>query len=163
MPHATSNARDNGRDDRLLLDSIPGTVVTAVQGPCAHDVLAGQWVDPYTGELLVATDLKDQSQAQSITIDHIVPLAQAHRSGAALWSDERRLLYANDLPGLIVVAGDVNSAKSDQDPAHWLPGPAAACWYAVVWIGIKTTWQLSIDQAEQAALQQILDGCNPRA
>ncbi len=149
----------NQRDDRLLMDAVRGTVVTAVQGACDHDVLAGRWVDPYTGELLVATDLKDQTQAMSITIDHVVPLAEAHRSGAASWAAERRLLFANDLPGLRVVAGDVNSAKSDQDPAQWLPEEAAVCWYATIWTDIKTTWQLSIDPAERDALEQILAGC----
>lgn len=152
----------NQRDDRLLMDAIRGTVVTAIQGACDHDVLAGQWVDPYTGELLVGTNLKDQTQAMSITIDHVVPLAEAHRSGAAGWDAERRLLFANELPGLRVIAGDVNSAKSDQDPAHWLPYAAAVCWYAATWIGIKTMWQLSIDPAELNALEQILAGCFAR-
>ncbi len=150
----------NQRDDRLLMDALLGTVVTGVQGDCDHDVLAGQWLDPYTGELLIATDLKDQTQAMSITIDHVVPLAEAHRSGASGWDAERQLLFANDLPSLRVVAGDVNSAKSDQDPAHWLPYAPAVCWYATLWVGIKTTWQLTIDPAEHAALEDILAGCS---
>lgn len=150
----------NQRDDRLFMDAIQGSVVTAVQGGCDHDVLAGRWIDPYTGEPLVATDLKDQAQAMSVTIDHVVPLAEAQQSGAAGWTAERRLLFANDLPGLRVVAGDVNSAKSDQDPAQWLPDAAAICWYAATWIGIKTFWQLSIDLAELNALEQILAGCS---
>lgn len=149
----------NQRDDRLLIDAVRGTAVTAVQGACDHDVLTGQWVDPYTGALLVATDLKDQTQAMSVTIDHVVPLAEAHRFGAAGWAAERRLFFANDLAGLRVVAGDVNSSKSDQDPAQWLPVAGMECWYAATWIGIKTTWQLSIDPAELEALQQVLAGC----
>lgn len=149
----------NQRDDRLFFDALPGTATVAVQGLCDHDVLAGQWIDPYTGELLVATDLKDQAQAQATTIDHIVPLAEAHRSGAADWPADRRLIFANDLPGLRVVAGTVNSAKSDQDPAEWLPSPAAVCWYAITWITIKTAWALAVDPAEHAALQRILADC----
>ncbi len=160
MPHATSNARDNRRDDRLFSDAVPGTAVVAVQGPCDHDVLAGQWVDPYTGELLIATDLKDQTQARATSIDHIVPLAEAHLSGAAGWTDERRLHFANDLPGLRVVAGPLNSSKSDQDPTEWLPSPAAVCWYAITWISIKSEWELSVDQAELVALHGILSECS---
>jgi hypothetical protein len=136
-------------------------VVVAPQGSCDHDVLAGSWVDPYTGAVLVATDLKDVTQAQAITIDHIVPLAEAHRSGAAMWSDASRLEYANDLAGLRVVEGSVNSTKSDQDPAEWLPFPFAVCWYATIWIAIKTAWELSVDTAERDALQRILTGCTP--
>lgn len=150
----------NQRDDRLLLDAIPGTVTIAVQGSCDHDVLAGQWTDPYTGELLVATDLKDQAQAQSVTVDHVVALAEAHQSGAYLWSADQKLRYANDLSGLRIVAGDTNSSKSDQDPAEWLPVASAVCWYVAVWIAIKTTWELSVDPAELAALQGVLTGCS---
>ncbi len=160
MPHATSNARDNGRDDRLLLDALPGTVTVAAQAPCDHDVLAGQWIDPYTGELLVATDLKDQDQAQAVTVDHVVALAEAQQSGAYTWTAEQRLLYANDLAGLRIVAGGVNSSKSDQDPAEWLPAASAVCWYVAFWIAIKTTWALAVDPAELAALQAILPECD---
>lgn len=150
----------NQRDDRLFMDAIRGTVVAAEQGACEHDVLAGHWIDPYTADLMVATDLKDETQAMSITIDHVVPLAEAHGSGAANWPAERRLLFANDLPGLRVVAGSVNSSKSDQDPAQWLPNAGAVCWYAALWIGIKTAWSLAMDQAEHTALQRVLDSCS---
>ena len=39
---------------------------TARQGGCDHDVLAGTWVDPYTGARLVMTDMKDPAQAQAV-------------------------------------------------------------------------------------------------
>lgn len=149
----------NQRDDRLLLDAVPGTTSVAVQDNCDHDVLAGQWIDPYTGEVLAATDLKDPVQAQAITIDHIVALAEAHASGGYAWTPEQRLAFANTVDQLRVVGGGTNSAKSDQDPAEWLPMPAAVCWYAATWIAIKAAWDLSIDAAEALALDTALRGC----
>ena len=56
----------------------------AQQDACDHDVLAGTWHDPYTGRTLRFTDLKDLGQAEAIQIDHIVPLAEAWVSGAAV-------------------------------------------------------------------------------
>ena len=107
----------NQRDDVLLRDAVPGSTRVAAQGRCQHDVLAGEWLDPYSGRTLVLDDLKDRSQAQKVQIDHVVPLAEVWRSGASTWSAERRNTYANTLDVLLAVDGPTNGAKSDQDPA----------------------------------------------
>ena len=52
-------------------------------------VESGEWNGPYTGEQF--TDPID------LDVDHMVPLANAHRSGGWLWSESRRRDYANDL------------------------------------------------------------------
>lgn len=49
-------------------------------------VTSGQWVDPYTGTTY--TDPKD------LHIDHVVPLAEAHRSGAWAWDKGKKVTYA---------------------------------------------------------------------
>lgn len=149
----------NQRDDVLLRDARPGTVVVAQQGACDHDVLAGQWRDPYTGRLLVFDDLKDLGQAQAIQIDHVVPLGEAWASGAWRWSEERREQYANDLPGLLAVDGPTNASKSDDDPAAWRPRQSYQCRYALRWIRVKDTWGLTVDTSERNALTQMLDAC----
>jgi hypothetical protein len=146
----------NQRDDVLLRDAVAGTVTIATQGSCDHDVLAGSWRDPYTRQLQRLDDIKDPVQAQAITIDHIVPQAEAHRAGADQWEPAHRESFANDLDNLVAVDGEQNSAKADRDPAHWLP-PAAAvrCAYAIRWVRIKHDWQLGVDTAERAALRHI--------
>lgn len=157
-----SDVDDNGcnqRDDTLLRDAAADTITVAVQDSCDHDVLAGTWHDPYTGQQLTFDDLKDPSQAQALTIDHVVPLAEAHRSGAASWGQDRRTAFANDLTNLVAVGGAANSSKSDQDPATWQPPPTVRCDYATVWVSVKTDWGLGVDRAERAALQQILASC----
>lgn len=149
----------NQRDDVLLRDAVPGSVRTAQQGRCDHDVLAGRWRDPYTGRMLVFDDLKDLSQAQAIQIDHIVPLSEAWSSGADKWDSDRRREFANDLPGLLAVDGPTNASKRDYDPAAWRPRKGYQCEYAKRWIRVKSKWDLAVDRSEKRALLEMLDYC----
>ena len=116
---------------------------------------AGVWNDPYT-----ATTLTNPSD---IDIDHMVPLADAHRSGGWQWSTTRKRQYANDLdhPETLIAVDDAsNSSKSDKSPDQWLPPNATYhCAYAIDWITVKTTWTLTVTNAERTALGQILQSC----
>ena len=91
-----------------------------------------------------------------------IPLKEAWKSGARLWSAGNRTRYANDLgfsAALIVVTDHVNQAKGDRDPAGWLPPRTAArCTYATQWVPLKCRWRLSIDPAERSRLSSILSG-----
>ncbi|MGY0538996.1 HNH endonuclease family protein [Nocardioides sp. YJ-D4] len=147
----------NQRDDVLLRDAVE--VRTRPQGRCDHDVLAGTWVDPYTGRRLVFTDLKEPRQAQAVQIDHIVPLSEAWRSGASGWSQDRRRAFANDLGNLLAVDGPTNMSKSDDDPAGWRPRKGFQCAYAARWIETKARWSLAADDSERRALEEMLGYC----
>ncbi len=149
----------NQRDDVLLRDAVPDTVTVGEQGACDHDVLAGTWIDPYTGATLVFTDLKDPHQAQGVQIDHVVPLAEAWRSGADRWPDARRRAFANDLGELLAVDGPTNASKGDDDPAAWRPRKDYQCTFAIRWIGVKSRWRLGVDASERKALGEMLDYC----
>lgn len=149
----------NQRDDVLLRDAVLGTVAVQPQGRCDHDVVAGTWIDPYTGRALVLTDLKDPAQAQAVQIDHVVALSEAWVSGADGWSDERRREFANDLAALLAVDGPTNASKGDTDPAGWRPKKEFQCGYAVRWIGIKAAWDLAVDSSERRALEEMLGYC----
>ncbi|WP_370288996.1 HNH endonuclease family protein [Nocardioides sp.] len=149
----------NQRDDVLLRDAVPASARTAQQGRCDHDVLAGSWVDPYTGRRLTFTDLKAPDQAQAIQIDHVVPLSEAWASGADRWSEEQRRTFANDLDNLLAVDGPTNASKSDGDPAAWRPRKGYQCAYATRWITVKSRYDLGADASEVAALRQMLDYC----
>lgn len=153
---------DNGcnqRDDVLLRDANLGSAHVQRQRACDHDVLAGRWVDPYSGAQLVFTDLKDPRQAQAIQIDHVVPLAEAWVSGASSWSDRRRLRFANDLDGLVASSGPVNASKGAFDPAAWRPKEDFQCSYASRWIQVKHRWGLAVDESESRALVEMLGTC----
>jgi hypothetical protein len=150
----------NQRDDVLMRDAVKGTVRVARQGACDHDVLAGQWRDPYTGKLLTFDNLKDPKQSTAIQIDHVVPLAEAWVSGASTWSAAKLNRYANDLSLLLAADGPTNSSKGHGDPAAWRPRKAYQCQYAKHWISIKKKWDLRVDSSERDALIRMLATCS---
>lgn len=118
------------------------------------DVEGGKWQSLYDN-----TTVTDPSE---LDIDHLVPLAEAWRSGADAWSEQQREAFANDLTGLqlLPVSASTNRAKSDQDPATWMPPNAEAhCGYVENWIQIKRTHGLTVDPAEHAALTEALAPC----
>jgi Protein of unknown function (DUF1524) len=115
---------------------------------------AGRWHSAYDDSWL--------TQSSKVQIDHIVPLANAWRSGAANWTTDKRQQFANDLtdPELLAVSGSTNEAKGDQDPSTWKPPNTAEwCHYARSWIAVKTRWQLTTTTQEKTALRDMLTHC----
>ena len=134
------------RDDALIRD---GQNVQ-IDEDCSF--VSGSWVGPYTGATL--TDSSD------VDIDHIVPLANAWRSGASEWNTADREAYAND-PGVLLSTDDgANQEKGDKGPEAWRP-PNQSYWceYARRWVNIKSTWRLSVNEAEYTALEEMLSTC----
>lgn len=122
----------------------------------AGKVGTGLWVGHYCG--FVTTN------PSTLDIDHLVPLKEAHESGAHSWSPKKRADYANDLTSsrsLIAVKNACNRSKGARDPAEWMP-PNRAYWcqYVKDWITVKAEWGLSIDPAERDALQQAISICD---
>lgn len=124
--------------------------------PYGCKVVAGDWFSIYDG---VTKD-----QPSELDIDHVVALAEAWDSGASGWDTNRRRDFANDLGyegSLIAVTASSNRAKSDQDPAEWMPPRQEAwCQFATDWVSVKVRWDLSADQAEVTALQTALGTCD---
>ena len=115
----------------------------------------GTWLSWYDG--MVTSD------ASRLDIDHMVPLAEAHSSGAWQWSSSRRTAYANDLlhpEALAAVSASSNRSKGSRDPSEWRPSEGSAwCRYATDWLTVKAAWGLTADRAEVGALQEMLDTC----
>ncbi|MEU0373921.1 HNH endonuclease family protein [Streptomyces sp. NPDC006283] len=125
-----------------------------VQQDSSCAAVSGSWYSPYDGATW--------SAAADVDIDHIVPLAEAWRSGANSWTTSKRQQFANDLtrPQLIAVTDNVNQSKGDQDPAEWMPPSSSYhCYYARMWVHTKYYWNLKVDSAEKSALQSVLNGC----
>lgn len=96
----------------------------------------------------------------------MVPLRNAHLSGAWQWSAQRKELYANylaDPQHLIAVTASANRSKGARDPEDWKPDDRSYwCQYAIDWTTIKATWDLTVTQREHDALVQMLNTCaNP--
>jgi hypothetical protein len=127
---------------------------TSVVTSSACTATSGSWYSPYDGATWTA--------ASDVDIDHVVPLAEAWRSGASSWTTAQRQQYANDLtrPQLIAVTDNVNQSKGDQDPSTWQPSRTAyRCTYARMWIAVKYYWGLKLQTAEKTALQTMLNTC----
>jgi hypothetical protein len=118
-------------------------------------VIAGTWVDPYTGlTWTVPSDLD---------IDRVVALKNAKDPGGWAWDPAAKRAYADDLtrPGhLIAVEDKLNQAKSDSGPEAWRP-PAIGYWceYATDWVDIKADGGLTVTQEEFDALTEKLATC----
>ncbi|MFD9271625.1 HNH endonuclease family protein [Streptomyces goshikiensis] len=108
-------------------------------------------------------DEQTVNSANSLDIDHMVPLAEAWDSGASGWTPARREAYANDqqqASSLVAVTARSNRSKSDQDPFEWLPPASEAlCRYASEWTATKLRWELAVDRDEQDRLYDIAAGC----
>lgn len=126
------------------------------------NVVVGSDCYPDSGSWYSAYDGITETAASDIDIDHVVPLAEAWRSGAASWTTSRRQSFANslDTPQLLAVTDNSNQSKSDRDPASWRPPRTSFhCTYARMWIGTKYQWGLTLQSAEKTALQSMLDTC----
>ncbi|MFC4056176.1 DUF1524 domain-containing protein [Actinomadura syzygii] len=149
FPHWT-NQGDNCNAREVVLKRDGENV--QVDAKCA--AISGTWRSPYDGAVWTRRD--------DLDIDHMVPLAQAWRSGADTWTTARRRQFANDLTGsqLWAVTDNVNQAKGDKDPAQWTPPLASfRCMYARSWIDVKYRYALTADAAEKTALGRLLDTC----
>ncbi|MBL6925543.1 MAG: HNH endonuclease [Acidimicrobiia bacterium] len=119
-------------------------------------VTGGTWLAEFTGTVV--------SDPRDLDIDHFVPLANAHRSGAWEWSAETKRAYYNDLTDprhLIAVTSSANRSKGSRGPDEWKP-PEEAYWctYADTWVDIKIRWELSVTTGEMNALQSMLSTCD---
>lgn len=137
--------------ERVLLDE---SRTAAAVGPRCK-ILSGDWRSLYDGAAV--------TDPRRLQIDHVVPLADAWRSGAAGWPPARRHVFANDLTHgttLIAVTGASNESKGDSTPDQWRPPDRRAwCRYATDWISVKTTWRLTVTRPERDALADLLHTC----
>jgi hypothetical protein len=102
----------------------------------------GEWISAYDG--------KKVTNSSQLDVDHLVPLAEAWRSGAWKWTAAQRQAYANDLENseaLIAVTLTTNRAKGDKDPYLWTPSKNY-CEYLSSWLKIKSKYNLTVDTLE---------------
>ncbi|MGH3086333.1 MAG: HNH endonuclease family protein [Rubrobacteraceae bacterium] len=116
------------------------------------DIESGEWTDPYAGETL--------TDSSSVDIDHIVPLANAWRSGADEWDESLREEFANAPEVLLSTDSGENRSKGDRGPEAWRPPDQRSwCDYSIRWISVKSSYELSVNEQERAALEEMLSTC----
>ena len=100
---------------------------------------------------------------RKLDVDHMVPLGNAHVSGAWRWNDAQRERYANHLADpqhLIAVTASANQSKGARGPENWKPDDQSYwCQYAVDWITIKDAWNLTVTAQEHRALVDMINTC----
>jgi len=140
---------EDTRQEVLIEESqVPVTMQETSKGK--RKVVDGLWVGPYTGRVT--------TNPRKLQIDHMVPLKEAHVSGARNWDPQKKKDFANDLDNkqaLIAVMGGANQSKGRKDPALWMP-PNRSYWcqYIEDWVSVKKKWGLSMDQAEVDAVKK---------
>lgn len=135
------------RDTRNeLLTQMSSGQVWTLGGGC--EVRRGQWLDPYTGKVLV--------EADDVGIDHLVPLFWAWQNGAWNWDQATRERFANDTANMYVVEMATIRDKAMSAPTEWMPpDPAFHCVYATRFERIRQEYQLIVPLEEQRALDRV--------
>ncbi len=153
--HWTDDDRDcqDARQEALVAESV---ITPAFQTDRECRVEAGQWLAPYSA--IIITDPGD------LDIDHMLPLRNAHDSGAWAWTPKRKRIYANyldDPQHLIAVTASANRSKGARGPEDWKPDDQTYwCQYSIDWITVKSTWELTVSREEHKALAAMLTTCH---
>lgn len=144
---------NNGCDTRN--DILARDLDNVVRGDDGCKVVSGTLtVDPYNGGTINFTS----EEYHTIDIDHIIPLADAHISGADDWDEATKTQFANDPRNLVAVNASDNRSKSNSSAADWLPD-GNHCWYAETQVEVKAEYNLTMTQAEYDTLAGILAEC----
>ena len=113
----------------------------------------GKWLSVFDGKTI--------TNAPQLDVDHMVPLAEAWRSGAWKWTAAQRQAFANDLENseaLIAVTASTNRSKGDKDPSLWMPAKDH-CVYTQNWISVKIKYSLTADPQEAEKLNSLVSTC----
>jgi len=111
-------------------------------------VLSGVLDDPYSGTQINFS----VADPRAVEIDHVYALARAWDAGAAAWSYDQRVAFANDIDNLLAVSGELNQEKSDSGLDTWMPpNPAYACQYATKYLRVAAKYRLAISEGDRVA------------
>ncbi|EKV56173.1 HNH endonuclease family protein [Brachyspira hampsonii] len=138
----------NTRHEVLARESLVKPVISN------NRVISGKWYDKFTGKYF--------TNARDLDIDHLVPLKNAHISGASNWSKEKKNEYYNYMKNenhLIAVSKGANRSKGDKSPVEWLPpNEEYQCEYVREWYKIKTDWGLTIEEGFDEVSNRVCKG-----
>ncbi|ONI73908.1 deoxyribonuclease [Kribbella sp. ALI-6-A] len=147
----------NGCDTR---NDVLAAQLTVVQNRTAKScvVVAGLLPsEPYTGRRVEFR----KAAASKVQIDHVYPLSRAWDMGAARWSAQRRVDFANDqAANLLAVDGPANASKNDAGPGEWMPlNRAYRCTYVLRYLQVARKYALPITAGDRTAAQAITPTC----
>ena len=144
---------DNDCQDTRQEVLIEESVIPVTLDEKGCKVISGRWICPFTGRVF--------TNPTYLEIDHMVPLKEAHESGAWKWNKERKEKYANELNqpiNLVAVYRGANRSKGAKTPLEWLPqNKNYICTYVLDWVNIKMAWELKMDSDESEFIINYLE------
>ena len=112
----------------------------------------GKWEDYYYPEI--------HTLAKFVDIDHLVPLKNAHLSGAASWGHRSKEEFANDPDNLVVTNRSYNRQKGAKGIDEWLPvNKDYACKYIKHFVRIKNKYSLKLLDGERNTYNLLRKEC----
>ena len=139
--------------ERVLASRSAVAVTWADQLECVAD--GGLWNDRYLGSTF--------DSVIDVQVLPIVPVENVQLSGGADWTLDTRQAYLADIehpPTLHIVAAEGGHNPRAQGPDAWRPSNRNTwCAYAVDWVAVKARWELTVTDAEAAALDDMLQTC----
>ena len=92
-------------------------------------------------------------------------LSDAHKSGAALWSDAEKALFANDRSNHVVACASINRSKGSSTPSDFLRKSSDGagvefrfvdfCGYVARYVALKEAYELSLESDDET----LIAGC----
>ncbi|WP_150245335.1 HNH endonuclease family protein [Nocardiopsis quinghaiensis] len=126
-----------------------------------HSVVTDGNCQPTSGRWYSAFDnVWWGGDVSQISVDHMVPLSEAWKTGAADWTTNRRRAFANDVdsPQLWAVTVSSNSSKGDKDPSQWMPtNRSIHCDYVKSWVNVKHRYGLTVTPSEKSSIRSTIN------
>ena len=113
-------------------------------------VSTGLWIGAFTNNAF--------TRASDLDIDHVIPLAYAHRAGGFAWTRTQKQNFANDPINLLIVDDGLNQRKSDSGPSEFMP-PSNQCSYAQIWDRVSRRYALQLEARDRIFLNNFLANC----
>lgn len=138
----------DSREDVLLTQG--KNVVKEAGDDCRAE--SGLWVSPYEGKKI--------TDPGTIDIDHVIPLGYAATHGGQDWPEAKKEQFANDFSHLLATSASENRSKSDKGPGEYMPDRVEYwCTYSQIWIKTVKKYELWIEEADRAKLEEGLSTC----
>ena len=155
-----------GSDCDLRAQILKATsLVSVTTGSNGCTVTYGSWIDPYSGMTLTGNPYRGDGTENDLDIDHIIPLSYVNAHGGSEWSATQKKAYGQSLEGYkngvyVAVSASENRKKGDSGPAEYYPSnPDYRCEYATKWRDLARIYQISLNAADYAVVEEVLTGC----
>ncbi|MBQ13088.1 MAG: hypothetical protein QGG67_15350 [Gammaproteobacteria bacterium] len=136
------------RQEMLILTS---RIEVSYTNPRNCVVRIGEWLDEYTGKLFKV--------ATQIDLDHVIPLMYAHTHGGDLWTQGKKLQFANDPINLVLIEKREIRRKGDRGPDQYLPREEYKCSYVRLWNAIAEKYDIDIESRDRIEIARTLRDC----